>query len=69
VTRPDPATGARDTLDCGCVASVSDSRLVVDAGDCPQRGMIATAPACREAVTAAFDGPVDAIAVVADGRE
>ncbi len=59
-----------ESADCTCDAAFDGDRLVVDAGDCPGGGRLATAPACRATVVRALaDRDAGAVSTTADGVE
>jgi len=60
------AGGADDP--CGCEASFDDDRLVIDAGDCSQRGRLAVAEHCRQtAIEALRERDVSVVRTACDG--
>jgi type IV secretory pathway ATPase VirB11/archaellum biosynthesis ATPase len=55
--------------DCGCTTTREGRTLTVDAGECPEDGRLADAPACRRTVVAAIgSADVDRIAVTVAGQ-
>ncbi|SDF16626.1 ATPase, T2SS/T4P/T4SS family [Halorientalis regularis] len=62
--------GGDDETGCRCTPSFDDDRLVIDAGDCPGGGLLATEPTCRAAVVDALcERDADAICTRAAGVE
>ena len=54
--------------DCRCVATVEESRLLIDATDCPEQGDLAGNEACRHtAIEAIGTAPVERIRIQAAG--
>ena len=59
-----------DGSDCGCVPSVEEDRLLVNATDCDDSGQLTVAPDCRETVVRALaERPVESVHVTEAGLE
>jgi type IV secretory pathway ATPase VirB11/archaellum biosynthesis ATPase len=66
----DRIAGGSNGSPCRCEPTFGDDRLVVDAGDCPDDGKLARAPACRAtAVDALARQPAEAVVVRTGGVE